>query len=106
MININNYDIFLANISTLKETSADTSKSSFIEYMTNSDISVVNFDGVKKMYIKGLGINEGPKSIDALYVNNNSKIVLIEFKNGKMREEKYFDVVRKIYDSVFILSDI
>ncbi len=51
--------------------------------MTDSDYEVVNFDGVKSDYIRGLCISETPCSNDAVCVlDDKDTIVFIEFKNG------------------------
>lgn len=44
-------EIFNKNLSNLKETSKDTD-SGTIEYMTESETEVVNFDAVKKCMLK------------------------------------------------------
>lgn len=47
-----------------------------------------------------------PKSNDALYINKNNIHYFIEFKNGNYININEFDLIVKIYDSLFILSDI
>jgi hypothetical protein len=103
MININNYEIFKSNLSTLKEISKDDSEA-VVEYMTESILPIVNFDGVKTEYFKSLHLSdEEAKSCDGLLCLNN-KDILIEFKNGK--NVKAAEIKIKIEDSFFILTKI
>lgn len=97
---IKNIKVFKDNISTLKETSFDKDNNT---YMTEYDISVIDFDGVKDDYIENLKLTEIPKSNDALLKLAEDKFVFIEFKNGIV---KPFNVRRKIYDSTLIFTDI
>lgn len=88
--------------STLKKTSKDDSNN----YMTNSDLQVIDFDCLKDKYtgkieFKGVGI----KSNDALFIQDEN-YVFIEFKNGEMKNIKEFELHKKIYDSVLIFCDI
>ena len=77
-------DLFNENISSLKETSKDKQKES-ISYMTDSDYEVVNFDGVKSDYIRGLCISETPCSNDAVCVlDDKDTIVFIEFNCNRL----------------------
>lgn len=104
MIKIDDHEIFKNNLSTLKETSKDIHDG--VDFMTESEIEVVNFNGVKNDYIKDLHVSDTPKSNDALYVGKENKLVFIEFKNGKINDIKEFDIRRKIFDSLLILMDI
>ncbi|OUQ54216.1 hypothetical protein B5E58_13135 [Tyzzerella sp. An114] len=97
---IKNIKVFKNNISTLKETSFDKDNNT---YMTEYDIPVIDFDGVKDDYIENLKLTEIPKSNDALLKLAEDKFVFIEFKNGSV---KPFNVRRKIYDSTLIFTDI
>lgn len=97
---IKNIKVFKDNISTLKETSFDKDNNT---YMTEYDISVIDFDRVKDDYIENLKLTEIPKSNDALLKLAEDKFVFIEFKNGIV---KPFNVRRKIYDSTLIFTDI
>ncbi len=106
MINLNNYDILKNNTSTLKETSIDDHDKTNIKYMTDSKKEAINFDDVKREYVKGLSLSEEPKSNDALFVNKNNDLVFVEFKGGFMDNSKKFAVRKKIYDSIIILTDI
>ena len=74
--------------------------------MTKSERTAVNFDGVKEEYIKNLSLIKVPKSNDALFMSKDNKLIFVEFKNGFMDDKKKFDVRKKIYDSVIILTDI
>lgn len=104
MINLYNYDIFANNESTLKETSKDDADKNAITYMTDSNIKVIDFDGVKDEYIANLSLRDTPKSNDVLY-KHNDELYFIEFKNGNMDKEIY-NIRRKIFDSLLIFTDI
>lgn len=106
MIDFDEYPILKNNLSTLKETSIDRHDGNTIRYMTNSDRAAVNFDNVKKDYIKTLSLSETPKSNDALFLSKDNKLIFVEFKNGFMDGEKKFSIRKKIYDSIIILTDI
>ena len=105
MIRASDHDIFMNNMSTLKETSVDKRdpKNIPIKYMTESNIQVINFDGVKNDYIKKMGLKQTPNSVDALYIGINGRVVFIEFKSGSIKK---WEIKGKIYHSVFIFSDI
>ena len=103
MININNYKFFKNNLSTLKEISKDDSET-IVEYMTESILPVVNFDGVKTEYLKSFHLSdELAKSCDGLLCLNN-KDILIEFKNGKSINASEIKI--KIKESLLILTAI
>lgn len=105
MIELNNYDIFCNNKSTLKETSLDSSSS---EYMTQSEIVVIDFDMVKKEYEKKIGLpyNEDGYacSVDAIFCSDE-RITFVEFKNGNMKNQKN-NVKNKLRDSLLIFGAI
>lgn len=104
MIDVMDHEIFACNISTLKEMSKDDSQKIAV-YMTESEIKAVNFDMVKRMYANLLGISEEcAQSVDTFAVLGDS-YVLIEFKNGDMKNEKS-KVKTKILHSLLILCDI
>lgn len=50
MIDLDTYEIFRVNKTTLKETSKDASERESVQYMTDSPIEVVDFDKVKRHY--------------------------------------------------------
>ena len=103
MINIDNYEILKNNLSTLKEISKDDSET-IAEYMTESTLSVVNFDGVKTEYLKSFYLSdELAKSCDGLLCFNN-KDILIEFKNGIGINASEIKI--KIKESLLILTAI
>jgi hypothetical protein len=102
MINVKSIKIFSEAICSLRKTSKDNHDSNDF-YMTNSALSVNNFDLVKDKYIRELSLSEHPKSSDAFYVSNSGKMYLIEFKNGKVDRN---EVLIKIFDSLLILTDI
>lgn len=92
------------DFSDCQETLQSTSRSNN-EYMTQSQLIVYNFDKVKDKFAKKLYIKP-PKSADALIVTQNSKQLLIEFKNGKIESEEKIEVCGKIFDSIFIIISI
>ena len=105
MINIDDYPLFASNRSTLKETSKDDSNT---EYMTESEMEVINFDKVKEDYVKNLSV-KGVASLDTLAVYKD-RLELIEFKNGclvkREKEEKLERIGNKIRDSLLLFCDI
>lgn len=105
MINLNNYPIFVRNLSTLKETSLDDEHPN-CPYMTLSTRDAIDFDDVKTDYAKPLGLSTVPKSNDALFSEGNEYIVFVEFKNGVINRQTQFDIRKKIYDSILMFTDI
>lgn len=95
------HDILKNNLCTLKRSSLDDSKQ-FKFYMSESKITVVNFDRIPNIYSKGKGWKGVPNSNDALYVDDN-KWYFIEFKNGEVVKT---NVYRKIYDSLIMLIEL
>ena len=95
------HDILKNNLCTLKRSSLDDSKQ-FKFYMSESKITVVNFDRIPNIYSKGKGWKGVPNSNDALYVDDN-KWYFIEFKNGEVVKA---NVYRKIYDSLIMLIEL
>ncbi|ACN83933.1 hypothetical protein JQ824_13085 [Brachyspira hyodysenteriae] len=77
--------ILKEHIYKLKETSEDNSIKDSIQYMTESTIEVINFDKVATEYKKISGINNIPKSNDALYISKDY-YYFIEFKNGRLKK--------------------
>lgn len=105
VINLTDYNIFSNNIISFKEASMDDSDKNNIQYMTESAMDVVSFDAVKTQYTNALGLSEeNAKSVDALMTTPDC-LVLVEFKNGKMKTEKS-NVINKVRDSLLILCDI
>lgn len=102
MININNYEIFCANMSSMKKTSKDDANN---EYMTESDTMVVNFDNVVKNFCKEKKISS-VDSNDAMYLSDDGNITFIEFKNGFLDKKTRHKLLKKIYDSLLIFNDI
>lgn len=93
------YDFFKYKTS-IKKTSYDDAQN---QYMTESELEVIDFDKVKEKYIENLKLAEPPKSCDSLFFLDSNKKVFIEFKNGKV---ELFNVRKKIYDSILIFSDL
>lgn len=103
MINVDLYPILNDNIESLKETSKDDSDTNNIQYMTTSEIAVVNFDLVKRSYVNGFGLSEGvATSVDAI-VPMKDGILFVEFKNGKVNNRNIKDKAR---DSLLIFLEI
>lgn len=73
--------------------------------MTESTFPAVDFDKVKETYVRPLGLQEIPRSNDALLVDGEN-CVFVEFKNGYVDGAKKYEVRKKIYDSSLIFSDI
>ena len=102
MINTSDYELLNIKKISLRDASFDPSND---EYMTNSDIEVINFDTVKTLYTNKLNLSEEvAKSFDALLLEPQQPI-FIEFKNGKMKNEKNA-VKNKIRDSLLMFCDI
>lgn len=94
-------------MSSLRDTSLDDSVPKVKHYMTESNLSVYDFDRVKARYSDVLGVSERPKSVDALSSSINGDIYLIEFKNGNLSiPRKGLEIRQKIYDSLVILYDL
>lgn len=67
MINLYKYRLLKDNLDSLKETSKDSSDPGGLQYMTNLDMKVVNFDSVKTKYANINYLSEEvAKSIDAI----------------------------------------
>lgn len=86
---------------TLRETSFDSSNK---EYMTQSTLEVINFDGLKEKFFKKIKNNSEQKlcSNDALYFCGDNEIYMIEFKNGRITKEEIYKLFWKNFDSVLI----
>jgi hypothetical protein len=87
---------------TLQKTSKDRNNK---EYMTFCQQDVVNVDSLKNYLTKELSLPEEPKSCDALYLTPEKELFLIEFKNGKLIDEKNHDLNEKIFESLLIVSE-
>lgn len=96
---------------TLHECSCDGDNG---EYMTTSDIQVVDFDDIKDEFCKA-SLIKSLKSVDSLYFNEDDDILyLIEFKNGRLGRDdtrsyrnQNTDISmlkEKIYDSFLLLK--
>ena len=99
--------IFQNYLSTLKKTSLDKG-SGQKKYMTESEMPVVDFDKVKKAYVRELKVKPKsmPCSSDALHIGKNGNISFIEFKNGKINYMQRYNIHQKIYDSLLIFGDM
>ena len=88
---------------TLKKTSEDDSKTPCV-YLTKCKTSVINFDEVKKVYLKNRGLLEGDSmSVDALYKLPSDVLCMVEFKNGDFTSA---EIIEKAMSSVLIFNDI
>lgn len=95
MIDVSQCKLLSTNISTLKKISKDNSDANNIQYMTDSQIEAINFDMVKRNYANNLSFSEEcAKSVDGI-IFWNDELIFIEFKNGKMANEKS-NIKRKI----------
>ena len=67
-------------IGTLKELSTDTSHG---KHLTDSNITAVDFDELKRVFCENKGMGKHLSSNDALYISDKDWY-FIEFKNGKI----------------------
>lgn len=93
---------FRDSISTITKASLDDYHN---ESMVISDIPVVNFDYATELYCNDKNI---PKlySDDAILPLKKNRMVLIEFKNGKITRKVKSNIYKKNIDSIFVCSDI
>ena len=99
------------NTSTLKQTSKDDNNE---EYMTESQIKVINFDSVGgDKYTRNNNLSIQLKTNDVLFLHSDRWYTFIEFKNGKLLDKsnridikKLKDIELKILNSMFVLGDI
>ena len=99
------------NTSTLKQTSKDDNNE---EYMTESQIKVINFDSVGgDKYTRNNNLSIQLKTNDVLFLHRDRRYTFIEFKNGKLLDKsnridikKLKDIELKILNSMFVLGDI
>ena len=103
MIDLNEYPIFAANKTTLKETSKSAPDGKNVTYLTESQMEVVDFDSVKKEYCTPFHLNETPYSNDALHMSDNGELTFVEFKNGAIDN---IVLRRKCFDSLLIFTGI
>ena len=104
-------DLKIYNTSTLKQTSKDDNNE---EYMTESQIKVINFDSVGgDKYTRNNNLSIQLKTNDVLFLHNDRRYTFIEFKNGKLLDKsnridikKLKDIELKILNSLFVLGDI
>lgn len=99
MIKIEDYEILSSSKSTLKATSKDDESG---EFMTQSEIEVIDFDKVKEKYQRKIKSDGTPSSNDALFICED-KIYFIEFKNGVVNQR---NVRLKMFDSLWMFTDI
>lgn len=103
MIDLNSYEIFSESRQSLKETSKDDSNSQDIQYMTTSEMEVINFDLVKMKYANALDLSEeSATSVDAILPFRDG-IIFLEFKNGIVNNRNIKDKAR---DSLLIFLGI
>lgn len=94
-------EMFNSSKSTLKDTSYNKNGDS---YMTESQIEVVAFDLSKDKVAQRLRVQASPLSCDALYRSDSSEWFLIEFKDGHLNNNDIFEVLRKFFESMLILT--
>lgn len=90
-------EVMQSMTATLKHCSKDGK-----DYMTDSMLTVVNFDRFSKYYCHTLKIARQPKTNDALYCTEEGKWYFVEFKNGGIKKD---EIYRKIYDSLIMLLE-
>lgn len=105
MIDENALLLYKNHITTLQNTSKDTANN---DSMTDSKISVYNFDNIKRNYAKKRCRNKNAvTSVDAIYkCTTNGDFIFIEFKNGRINDNMADEVADKIKDSLLIFCDI
>lgn len=94
-----NIEIFNNNLSTFKAVSKDKNNG-MINYMTQSEIRVINFDNVKDEYFRDMKLFSTPCSSDALFISASHQYYFVEFKNGYVGKATVYQVYNKIYDSL------
>lgn len=103
-MNFEKYDDLKIRLSNLKSLSKD-SHGDIVEYVTMLEKAAVNFDKVVKQYSADRNL-KCIKSVDALMEIDDNNWVFIEFKNGVLDDKEKLGIKKKIYDSIFVLSDI
>ena len=99
----NLYDVFSDYKSTLKECSKDNSDPKNVKFMTESQLEVINFDGIKTKYTNDIALSEiCAASVDAL-LQMDEDLAFVEFKNGKVDKRNVKDKAR---DSLLMLCDL
>ena len=99
------FDEFLESSvrASLKKISVDESKNPNV-YLSECKTKVIDFDEVKKVYLKNRGMLEGDSmSVDALYMLPSGLLCMVEFKNGDFSSA---DIIEKAMSSVLIFNDI
>lgn len=87
----------------MKNCSKDTKND---EFMTESELQVINFDKVKSAYTADLGLQDSKAhSVDAFVRGKDGSFYLIEFKNGDI-SRKQNEIHLKIRDSLLLICDI
>lgn len=80
------------------------------EYPTESQITAIDFDHIKTIYVNTLEQKHGKslsyRSIDALYPTDAESWYFIEFKDGKVNSKVVDEVYEKINASKDILMDL
>lgn len=106
------HECLMSNKESLKQTSHNDAKNSNMEYMTENDRDVINFDDVVEDYCKVQNI---PKyhSNDALLFDfkkidcqNDINFLFIEFKSGNINNKAKKNIKSKIEDSNHVLKEI
>ncbi len=94
---------------TMREASLDDAKGVYLTDSCSGEIDytkiqVIDFDDVKDAYCGSLQIKgDYPCSNDALFCSVQDRLVFVEFKNGAVSK---FNLSRKMYDSILILTDV
>jgi hypothetical protein len=90
---------------TLEKTSEDVNKPPDKRFMTSCKKVVVNVDKFKSDFVRNMGLNQVPKSCDALCMISSNEFYLIEFKNGVMDNLKNYEVKTKIFETLLLLTE-
>lgn len=103
-MNYLNESFFEKSKKTIKEVSIDDIND---EYLCDSDKEIIDFDEVKRLYTNSIGFSEDvSKSVDAIFMNKDEKIIFVEFKNTKIDKSVRDEIITKLFDSVHILMAI
>jgi hypothetical protein len=97
------YNEMLLNFQdTLESTSKDSDNS---DKMTACQNIAVNIDKLKDHFARNMGLEEFPKSCDALYMTPQKEFFMIEFKNGRIGKRECYEIREKVFESLLMLSE-
>lgn len=91
------------SLKSMQECSYDDAKE--VSLVNETDIGIYDFDEICECIFESIHSEcKQPKSLDALYLEVEDKLVFIEFKNSRWRDIKKEEVILKIYDSFSLIS--